>query len=184
MKLDVKDFERKMQKSIEAYENELKSIRAGRANPGVLDKITVDYYGSPTQISSVAQVSVPDARTITITPWESSLLRAIEKAILVADIGINPQNDGSTIRLSFPPTTEERRKELSKQISKMGEDAKVAIRNIRRDANDKVKADKKNSVMTEDEAKQSDKLVQDLTDKYIKEIDVVVSKKEKEIMEL
>ena len=184
MKLDVKDFERKMQKSIEAYENELKSIRAGRANPGVLDKITVDYYGSPTQITSIAEVKVTDARTITITAWDKSIMKGIEKAILTSDLGINPQNDGSCIRLSFPPTTEERRKELSKQISKLGEDAKVAIRNIRRDANDKVKADKKNSVMTEDEAKASDKNIQDLTDKYIKEIDNITAAKTKEIMEI
>ena len=125
MKLDKKEFERKMQKSIDAYENELKSIRAGRANPGVLDKITVDYYGSPTQISSVAQVSVPDARTITITPWDKTMLKAIEKAIQASDLGINPQNDGSMLRLSFPPLTEERRKELAKDISKKGEAAKA-----------------------------------------------------------
>ena len=132
MKLDVKDFERKMQKSIDAYDNELKSIRAGRANPGVLDKITVDYYGSPTQIASVAQISVPDARTITITPWDKTTLKAIEKAIQASELGINPQNDGSMLRLSFPPLTEERRKELAKEISKKGEAAKVALRNMPR----------------------------------------------------
>lgn len=184
MKLDVKDFERKMQKSIEAYENELKSIRAGRANPGVLDKITVDYYGSPTQISSVAQVSVPDARTITITPWDKTMLKAIEKAIQASELGINPQNDGSMLRLSFPPLTEERRKELAKDISKKGEAAKVALRNIRRDANDKCKEMKKNGEMTEDEQKASEKNVQDLTDKYVKKADEIADAKKKEIMSL
>ena len=184
MKLDVKDFERKMQKSIEAYENELKSIRAGRANPGVLDKITVDYYGSPTQISSVAQVSVPDARTITITPWDKTMLKAIEKAIQASELGINPQNDGSMLRLSFPPLTEERRKELAKDISKKGEPAKVALRNSRRDANDKCKELKKAGTMTEDEQKSSEKEVQDLTDKYTKQLDKITAAKSKEIMEI
>ena len=184
MKLDVKDFERKMQKSIEAYENELKSIRAGRANPGVLDKITVDYYGSPTQISSVAQVSVPDARTITITPWDKTMLKAIEKAIQASELGINPQNDGSMLRLSFPPLTEERRKELAKDISKKGEAAKVALRNIRRDANDKCKELKKAGTMTEDEQKTSEKEVQDLTDKNTKQLDKITDAKSKEIMEI
>ena len=184
MKLDVKPYEEKMKKSLANLEGELDLVRAGRANPGILTPVMVEYYGSPTQINQVAEVKVTDARTITITPWESSLLRAIEKAILVADIGINPQNDGTCIRLTFPPMTEDRRRELSKQIAKMGEDAKVAIRNIRRDANDKVKALKKNSEMTEDEAKTSDKNVQDLTDKYIKEIDKVTADKTKEIMEI
>ena len=184
MKLDVKEYEVKMQKSIASYKDNLSTIRAGKANPDVLKKIAVDYYGSPTPISSIAEIKVTDARTLTITAWDKSIMKGIEKAILTSDLGINPQNDGSCIRLSFPPMTEERRKDLSKQISKMGEDAKVAIRNIRRDANDKVKADKKNSVMTEDEAKQSDKNVQDLTDKYIKEIDNVCATKTKEIMEI
>ena len=184
MKLDTRDFETRMKKSIASYNENLSTIRAGRANPDVLKKITVDYYGSPTAINAVAEVKVTDARTITITAWDKSIMKGIEKAILTSDLGINPQNDGSCIRLSFPPTTEERRRELSKQISKLGEDAKVAIRNIRRDANDKVKADKKNSVMTEDEAKASDKLVQDLTDKYIKEVDNVTAAKTKEIMEV
>ena len=173
-----------MKKTIAAYADNLSTIRAGRANPDVLKKISVDYYGSPTPISSIAEVKVTDARTLTITAWDKSIMKGIEKAIQMSDLGINPQNDGSVIRLSFPPTTEERRRELSKQISKMGEEAKVAIRNIRRDANDKVKTDKKNSVMTEDEAKASDKLVQDLTDKYIKEIDNVTAAKTKEIMEI
>ena len=184
MKLDVKDYENRMKKTIASYSENLSTIRAGRANPYVLKKISVDYYGSPTPISSIAEIKATDARTLVITAWDKSIMKGIEKAILTSDLGINPQNDGSCIRLSFPPTTEERRRELSKQISKHGEDAKVAIRNIRRDANDKVKADKKNSLMTEDEAKQSDKLVQDLTDKYIKEIDTITAAKTKEIMEI
>ena len=184
MKLDTKEYEVKMQKTIANYSDNLSTIRAGRANPDVLKKISVDYYGSPTPISSIAEIKVTDARTITITAWDKSIMKGIEKAILTSDLGINPQNDGSCIRLSFPPTTEERRRELSKQIAKMGEDAKVAIRNIRRDANDKVKTLKKNSEMTEDEAKTSDKNVQDLTDKYIKEIDNVTASKTKEIMEI
>ncbi len=184
MKLDTKFYEEKMKKTIHSYSENLSTIRAGRANPDVLKKIAVDYYGSPTPISSIAEIKVTDARTLTITAWDKSVMKGIEKAILTSDLGINPQNDGSCIRLSFPPMTEERRKDLSKQISKMGEDAKVAVRNIRRDANDKIKADKKNSVMTEDEAKQSDKLVQDLTDKFIKEIDVITATKTKEIMEI
>ena len=184
MKLDTKEYEAKMTKSLASYKENLSTIRAGRATPDVLKKIEVDYYGSPTAISSIAEIKVTDARTLTITAWDKSAMRGIEKAILTSDLGINPQNDGSCIRLTFPPMTEERRRELAKQISKMGEDAKVAIRNIRRDANDKVKAMKKDSEMTEDEAKQSDKLVQDLTDKYVKEIDVVTASKTKEIMEI
>ena len=184
MKLDTRDYENRMKKSIASYTENLSTIRAGRANPDVLKKINVDYYGSPTPIASIAEIKVADARTIVITAWDKSAMKGIEKAILTSDIGINPQNDGSCIRLNFPPTTEERRRELSKQIAKMGEDAKVAIRNIRRDANDKIKAMKKDSEMTEDEAKQSDKTVQDLTDKYIKEIDTVTANKTKEIMEI
>ena len=184
MKLDVKEYEVKMQKSIASYKENLSTIRAGKANPDVLKKIEVDYYGSPTAINSIAEVKVTDARTLTITAWDKSAMKGIEKAILTSDLGINPQNDGSCIRLTFPPMTEERRRELSKQIAKLGEDAKVAIRNIRRDANDKIKALKKDSEMTEDEAKQSDKLVQDLTDKFIKEIDSVTAAKTKEIMEI
>ena len=184
MKLDTKDYEAKMKKTIAAYMENLSTIRAGRATPDVLKKVSVDYYGAPTPIASIAEVKVVDARTLVITAWDKSAMKGIEKAILTSDIGIHPQNDGSCIRLCFPPTTEETRRNLSKQISKMGEDAKVAIRNIRRDANDKVKADKKNSVMTEDEAKASDKNVQDLTDKYIKEIDNITAAKTKEIMEI
>lgn len=184
MKLDTRDYENRMKKSVASYNENLSTIRAGRANPDVLKKINVDYYGSPTAISAIAEIKVTDARTITITAWDKSIVKGIEKAILTSDLGINPQSDGSVIRLSFPPTTEERRKELSKQVAKLGEDAKVAIRNIRRDANDKVKADKKASVMTEDEAKASDKAIQDLTDKYVKEIDLVTAAKTKEIMEI
>ena len=184
MKLDTRDYEAKMKKTIASYSENLSTIRAGRANPDVLKKINVDYYGSPTAISAIAEIKVTDARTIVITAWDKSAIKGIEKAILTSDLGINPQSDGTTIRLTFPPTTEERRKELSKQIAKLGEDAKVAIRNIRRDANDKVKADKKNSVMTEDEAKASDKAIQDLTDKFVKEIDTITAAKTKEIMEI
>lgn len=184
MKLDTKEFETKMKKSIDAYVNELDSVRAGRANPNVLSRINVDYYGSPTPINQIGSVSVPDARTIVIQPWDSSTLKGIEKAILASDIGITPANDGKVIRLVFPQLTEDRRKELKKQVAKMGEDAKVAIRNIRRDAMDKSKEMKKNSEMTEDEQKISDKNVQDLTDKYIKEIDSITAAKEKEIMEI
>ena len=184
MKLDTRDYENRMKKSIASYTENLSTIRAGRANPDVLKKITVDYYGSPTPIASIAEIKVADARTIVITAWDKSAMKGIEKAILTSDLGIHPQNDGSCIRLTFPPMTEERRRDLSKQISKMGEDAKVAIRNIRRDATDAIKAAKKNSEMTEDEAKASDKAVQDLTDKYVKEIDSITSQKTKEIMEI
>ena len=182
MKLDVKPYEEKMKKSLANLEGEMDLVRAGRANPGILAPVMVEYYGAPTQINQVAEVKVTDARTITITPWESSLLRAIEKAILVADIGINPQNDGKAIRLSFPQPTEERRKELCKQVSKMGEEAKVMMRNIRRDANDKAKDMAKKKEMTEDEQKISEKNVQDLTEKFTKEVDVITDKKNKEIM--
>ena len=184
MKLDTRDFETRMKKSIASYNENLSTIRAGRANPDILKRVTVDYYGSPTPIASIAEIKVADARTIVITAWDKSAMKGIEKAILTSDIGINPQNDGSTIRLSFPPTTEERRRELSKQISKMGEDAKVAIRNIRRDGIDKAKDMKKKGDMTEDEQKASEKSVQDITDKFIKEIDSITAAKEKEIMEI
>lgn len=182
MKFDTKPYEEKMRKTIDAYRENLSSIRAGRANPDVLKKINVDYYGSPTAISAIAEIKVADARTIVITAWDKSAMKGIEKAIMTSDLGIHPQNDGSCIRLMFPPTTEERRRELSKQVSKLGEDAKVAIRNIRRDANDKIKAMKKNSELTEDEAKAGDKSVQDLTDKFIKEIDSITADKTKEVM--
>ncbi len=184
MKLDTKEFETKMAKSIEAYKNELSTLRAGRATPDVLARITVDYYGSPTPINGVAAVSVADARTLAIQPWDPSTLKDIERAILASDLGITPLNDGKVIRLVFPQLTEERRREMTKQIAKLGEGAKVAVRNIRRDANDKVKAMKKDGDMTEDEVKASDKLVQDLTDKYVREIDKVTELKNKEIMEI
>ena len=182
MKLDTKEYEKKMQKSIDVYQENLSAIRAGRANAAVLNNITVDYYGSPTAITSMAEVKVADPKTLTITPWDKSTLKNIEKAIQTSDIGIIPQSDGTIIRLVFPQLTEERRKEIKKNLQKQGEDAKVAIRNIRRDANDKSKAMKKNGEMTEDELKQSDKTMQDLTDKYIKEIDTITAAKEKEIM--
>lgn len=184
MKLDIKIYEEKMKKSIASYQHELETIRAGRANASVLDKIQVDYYGAPTQINAIAEVKVADARTLVISPWDPSTLKGIERAILASDLGITPANDGKLIRLVFPTLTEERRKELSKEITKMGEDTKVAIRNIRRDANDKCKAMKKNGEMTEDEQKASEKQVQDLTDKLIKEVDAVTANKNKEIMSL
>ena len=184
MKLDTQEFEAKMKKSIESYQKELDTVRAGRANPNVLSKVNVDYYGSPTPVNQIGTVTVADARTIVIQPWDSTTLKGIEKAILASDIGITPANDGKVIRLVFPQLTEDRRKDLKKQVSKLGEDAKVAIRNIRRDAMDKAKDMKKNSEMTEDELKISDKSVQELTDKHIKEIDAITATKEKEIMEI
>jgi len=183
MKLEKKEFETRMQKSISSYESELETIRVGRANPNVLGKITVDYWGTPTPITQVGAVSVPDARTLLITPWEANLVKAVEKAINMSDLGINPQNDGKSIRLTFPPLTEERRKDLQKQVAKLGEEAKVAIRNIRRDANDACKKMKKDSQMTEDEQKASEKEIQDLTDNYIKKIDQITEAKQKEILE-
>ena len=184
MKLDTKEYERKMKKSIEVYEETLSVIRAGRANTAVISKVTVDYYGSPTAITQMAEVKVADPKTLVIQPWDSTTLKSIEKAILASDIGITPQNDGKLIRLVFPQLTEERRKEIKKSLVKYSEDAKVAIRNIRREANDKSKAMKKNSEMTEDEQKASDKTMQDLTDKFIKEIDTLTAAKEKEIMSI
>ena len=184
MKLDLKPFEEKMKKAISVYEENLSTIRAGRANPNALSKISVDYYGSPTPISGVAAVSISDARTLVIQPWDASTVKDIERAILASDLGITPQSDGKIIRLVFPQPTEERRREMTKQIAKMGEEAKVAVRNLRRDANDKIKDMKKKSEMTEDEAKASEKSCQDLTDKYVKEIDRVTEAKNKEIMEI
>ena len=178
----VKPYDEKMQKTINVLERDYGAIRAGRANPALLDRITVMYYDVPTPINQVGTISVPEARTLTITPWDRTVLKAIEKAILASDIGINPQNDGTAIRLVFPPLTEERRKELCKQISKMGEESKVAIRSIRRDANDKLKAQKKD--MPEDVMKDIEKEIQDVTDKRCKEIDKISAAKEKEIMEV
>ncbi len=176
--------EEKMNKSINALLNEYATIRAGRANPAVLDRVMVEYYGTPTPINQMAAVSVPDARTLMIQPWDKSTLKDIERAILMSDIGINPQNDGNALRMQFPPLTEERRKELGKSIMKYGEDSKVAIRSIRRDAMDKLKDLKKKSEITEDDLKSAEKKMQDLTDKFCKEIDGIAAKKEKEIMEL
>ena len=184
MKFNTQEHEAKMKKSVESYAKSLSTLRVGRASPDVLSKISIDYYGTPTPIQQVAEIKVSDARTLTVNSWDKSQLKAIEKAILASDLGVNPQNDGSAIRITFPPMTEETRRNMSKQVSKMGEDAKVAIRNIRRDANDAIKASKKAGDMTEDEAKQGDKAVQDLTDKYIKEIDNVTAAKERDIMEI
>lgn len=184
MKLDTKAFEDKMKKTIAVLEEEFACIRIGRASARVLDKITVPYYGTPTAVDGVATVKAVDARTLAITPWETNMLKELEKAIQASDIGITPQNDGKCLRLVFPALTEERRKELTKQTAKMGEEAKVAVRNIRREANDKAKEMKKKSEMTEDEQKASEKIVQDLADRYVKEVDAAVEKKNKEIMEL
>ena len=181
MNEQLKVYDDKMTKSINSLNSELATIRAGRANPHVLDKLSVDYYGSPTPIQQVANVSVPEARMIQIQPWEKSLLKEIEKAILVSDIGINPTNDGTSIRLIFPELTEERRKELAKDVKKKGEGAKVAIRNIRRDGNDAFKK-LKGSDISEDEINDLEEQLQKLTDKYIKEIDVAVDVKTKEVM--
>ncbi len=182
MKLDTKEFERKMKKSVEVYVDSLSSIRVGRANAAVLNGITVDYYGVETPIAQMAEIKVTDPKTLMIMPWDATTLKSIEKAILASNVGITPQNDGKALRLSFPPLTEERRRELKKQVSGMGEDAKVSIRNIRREGVDAAKAQKKAGEMTEDEQKQSDKAMQDLTDRYTKEIDRITSEKEAEIM--
>ncbi len=184
MKLDVKPYEEKMKKSVASFESELATIRAGRANAAVLDRINVDYYGSPTAINAIAAIKATDAMTLTITPWDVSTVKMIEKAIQASDLGINPVSDGKVIRLAFPQPTEEKRKQLTKDVAKMTEDAKVAIRNIRRDANDKAKDMKKNSEMTEDEQKASEKAVQDLTDKYSKILDGIADAKNKEIMSI
>ncbi len=174
----------KMDKTINALLNEYSTIRAGRANPAVLDRIMVEYYGTPTPINQVAAISVPEPRTIMIAPWDKNSLRDIEKAILTSDLGLNPQNDGSTLRLNFPPLTEERRKELVKGVYKYAEDSKVAIRSIRRDSLEKLKDMKKKSEITEDDFKNAEKKMQDITDKFCKEIDSIAAKKDKEIMEI
>jgi len=184
MKLNTKDFEAKMGKAINAYEQNLATIRAGQANAAILSKVTFEYWGAPTPLTSMADIRVADAKTLTVSPYDATTLKEMEKAILASDIGITPTNDGKIIRLVFPQPTEERRRELVKQVQKMGEDAKVAIRNIRRDANDLIKKMKKDGEMTEDEQKASEKSVQDLTDKFIKEVDGVTAKKEKEIMQI
>ena len=180
----IKNTEEKMSKSVDALEREYKSIRAGRANASVLDRVSVDYYGVPTPIQQMAAVSVPEARTLLISPWDKSTLKDIEKAILTSEIGINPQNDGTSIRLNFPPLTEERRKDIVKDIRKKGEESKVAVRNQRRDALDKLKALKKGNSITEDDEANGEKKIQNLTDKFCKEIDELSAIKEKEIMEI
>ena len=180
----IKNTEEKMGKSIDALDREYKSIRAGRANAAVLDRVNVDYYGVPTPVQQLAAISVPEPRTLLITPWDKSTLEDIEKAILTSEIGINPQNDGICIRLNFPPLTEERRKDIVKDIRKKGEDAKVAVRNQRRDALDKLKALKKNNAIPEDDETNGEKKIQNLTDKFCKEIDELANIKEKEIMEI
>ena len=175
-------YDAKMQKTIEVVMSDFAGVRAGRANAGVLDKITVEYYGTETPIHQVASISTPDPRTLVIQPWDGTLLKAVEKALLASDLGINPQNDGKVIRLIFPQLTEERRKELTKQVKKYGEGGKVAIRNIRRDAMEKFKAMNKKSEITEDDLKELEEDLQKLTDKRCKEIDDLTAKKEAELM--
>ena len=182
MKEQLKVYEDKMEKTLEYLMNEYASIRAGRANPHVLDKIKVDYYGTPTPIQQVGNISVPEARIILIQPWEKSLLKAIEKAIQTSDLGINPNNDGSSIRLVFPELTEDRRKELAKDVKKKGEGAKVAIRNIRRDANDTFKKMEKSDEISEDELKDATEKMQKITDKAIEKVEKAIENKTKEIL--
>ena len=182
MSPETKVYDAKMQKTIEVVKANFASVRAGRANAGVLDRIFVEYYGTPTPLNQVAAISSPDPRTLMIQPWDGSLLKAVEKAIQISDLGINPQNDGKVIRLVFPQLTEERRKELTKQVKKYGEGGKVAIRNIRRDAMEKFKAMKKKAEITEDDLKELEEQLQKLTDKRCKEIDDLTAKKEAELM--
>ena len=181
---DLKEFERKMEKTLDVLASDFGAVRAGRANAQVLDRITVEYYGVPTPLNQVGTISSPDARTLVIQPWDTTLLRAIEKAIQTSDLGINPQNDGRVIRLAFPQLTEERRKDLTKQVRKYAEDAKVAVRNIRRDAVDYVKKAQKKGELTEDDQKKAEKDIQELTDKFTKRVDEMCGKKEKELMEI
>ncbi len=180
----LKEANKKMSKSIEALERDFQKVRTGRANPAILDGISVDYYGTMTPLSQVGNISVPDPQMIVITPWEKKLLSNIEREILKADLGMTPQNDGNIIRLPIPPLTEERRKEMVKQIKKMGEDAKVSIRNVRRDANDKLKKLEKDKEATQDDVKMYTGNVQDVTDKHVKEVDSAIADKEKELMEV
>ena len=182
MAVDFKEYGRRMDKALDHLAEEFGAVRAGRANAKVLDRITVDYYGQETPLNGVASISSPDARTLVISPWDSKLLRSIEKAILTSDLGINPQNDGRVIRLVFPMLTEERRKELAKQVRKYAEEAKVAMRNIRRDGMDYIKKLKKKAEITEDDQKKAEKELQDLLDKYIKKVDEATAAKEKELM--
>lgn len=180
--MEFNEIESKMNKTISVFEENLSEVRAGRANPAILNKISVEYYGTPTPINQVAGISVPEARLIVIQPWDVSILKEIEKAILTSDIGINPNNDGKVIRLSFPELTEERRKELVKDIKKMAEESKVAVRAIRRDGIDKAKTMQKNSEITEDDLRTAEDSIQKITDKKIEEIDKILSDKEKEIL--
>lgn len=180
--MDYTNLKERMEKSIISYNEKLSEIRAGRANPAILNKIKIDYYGTPTPINQVAGISVPEARLIVIQPWDVSVLKEIEKAILASDIGINPNNDGKVIRLAFPELNEERRKEIVKEIKKIAEEAKVAIRSIRRDGIDEAKTKQKNSEITEDELKVAEAEIQKITDKNIEEIDKILENKEKEIM--
>ena len=182
MSPETKAYDQKMLKTIDVVKANFASVRAGRANAGVLDRISVEYYGTPTPLNQVAAISSPDPRTLVIQPWDATLLRAIEKAIQTSDLGINPQNDGRVIRLAFPQLTEERRKELGKQVRKYGEEGKVAVRNIRRDAMEDFKKMKKNGELTEDDQKSMEKELQDLTDKRCKDIDDLTAKKEAELM--
>lgn len=177
-----KEFEAKMQKTVDVVSGDFASVRAGRANAAVLDKITVDYYGTPTPINQVGTISSPDPRSLMIQPWDATLLKPIEKAIQTSDLGINPQNDGKVLRLAFPQLTEERRKDLTKQVRKYGEEGKVALRNIRREAMDELKKQTKKSEITEDDQKKLEKELQDLTDKRCKEVDELTAKKEQELM--
>ena len=184
MAVDFKEYERKMGKALDHLAEEFSAVRAGRANAKVLDRITVEYYGSETPLNGVATISSPDARTLVISPWDTKLLKDIQKAIQTSDLGINPQNDGRIIRLVFPQLTEERRKDLTKQVKKYAEDAKVAVRNIRRDGMDFIKKAQKKSEITEDDQKKAEKDLQTLLDKYIKKVDELCAKKEKELMEI
>ena len=184
MAVDFKDYARRMDKALEHLNEEFGAVRAGRANAKVLDRITVEYYGSETPLAGVATISTPDARTLVISPWDTKLLKDIEKAILMSDLGINPQNDGRVIRLVFPQLTEDRRKDLVKQVKKYAEDAKVAMRNVRRDGMDYVKKLKKNNEITEDDQKKAEKDLQDLLDKMIKKVDTALAAKEKELMSI
>ena len=180
--MDYTNIEERMKKTINVYEENLAEIRAGRANPAILNKITVNYYGTPTPINQMAGISVPEARLIVIQPWDMSVLKEIERAILASDIGITPNNDGKVIRLNFPELNEERRKALVKDIRKMSEEAKVAVRSVRRDGIDEFKKMQKDSEITEDELKQAEDQIQKLTDKYVEQIDKITENKEKEIM--
>ena len=182
MSPEIVSYDERMKKTIEVVKSNFAAVRAGRANAGVLDRITVEYYGAPTPLNQVANIGSPDPRTLTIQPYDMSLLKAIEKAIQTSDLGINPQNDGRVIRLAFPQLTEERRKELTKQVRKYGEEGKVALRNIRRDAMDDIKKKTKKSELTEDDQKKLEKELQDMTDKRCKDIDDLTAKKEKELM--